>query len=119
MGSEHIKEYQWKPGQSGNPKGRPRRPSFEAIVATVLDEQLPGSDITKREALARVFVDAMLKRNGQMIREFLLREWPAVTKHEVDFPGAEPNDLEAALDRFLAAQGEVEVPRKPNGNGSA
>ena len=74
----------WKKGQSGNPKGRPKRPTFEALVATILDEHIPGSDVTKREALARVFVDAMLKRNAPMIREFLERSWPKTTRLEVE-----------------------------------
>ena len=81
---------QWKPGQSGNPSGRPRRESFEAIVARILDEKVPGSDTRKREALARVFVDMLLKRNGQMMREYLAREWPATQKVEASFPEGVP-----------------------------
>ena len=113
-----IKPYRFKPGQSGNPAGAKKRPKFEHVVAQILDEVVPGSDLTKREALARVFVDSMLKRNGQMIREYLARAWPAVQKHEVDLPRIEPDALEAALDRCLAGE-EASVPRKPNGNGAA
>jgi hypothetical protein len=117
---EQIKAYQWKPGQSGNPKGPTPRPKFEAVVAKILDEKIPyaDGDVTKREALARVFVNAMLKNNGQMIREYLAREWPAVQKHELELPPVEQPALEAVLDRFITVEAG-EVPRKPNGNGAA
>jgi hypothetical protein len=117
---EQIKAYQWKPGQSGNPAGHTPRPKFEAVVAKILDERVPfaDGDVTKREALARVFVNAMLKNNGQMIREYLAREWPAVQKHEVELPGVADASLETVIDRFLASEAD-EVPRKPNGNGAA
>ena len=115
---EHLKATRWKKGQTGNPNGRPGRLRFETIVAQVLDEKIPGADTTKREALARVFVDSMLHRNGQMIREYLAREWPAVQKHEVDLPGVESDALEAAFDRFIKSE-EGEVPAKPNGGGAA
>ena len=104
-----LKPYRWKPGQSGNPKGPVARPRFEAVVAQILDEQIPGTDTTKRETVARVFVDMLMKRNGQMIREYLARDWPAVQKHEVDLPGTD----EAALDAALA---RIAPPSKTNGS---
>lgn len=36
--TEHLKATQWKPGQSGNPKGRPPRPSFLDVLAHELGE---------------------------------------------------------------------------------
>lgn len=115
---EHLKATRWKKGQSGNPKGLNGRPRFEAVVAKILDEKIPDSDVTKREEVARVFVDALLRSNGQMIREYLAREWPAVQKHEVGLPPVEPNALEAALDR-CRPNGETTIPAKPNGGGTA
>lgn len=114
-----LKEYRFKKGQSGNPAGRPKRMSFEAMVEHVLDEQIPGGGVSKREALARVFVDTMLHRNASMIREFLMREWPAVQKHEVELPELGPDALSSALDRWLVTDEPPSVPGRSNGSGEA
>jgi len=114
----HLKATRWKKGQSGNPKGLNGRPRFEAVVAKILDEQIPDTDVTKREAVARIFVDALLNSNGQLIKEFLAREWPAVQKLEVELPGVSDDALETSIDRFLAGEAEP-VPERPNGNGAA
>jgi len=115
---EHLKATRWKKGQSGNPKGLNGRPRFEAVVAKILDEKIPGSDVTKREAVARVFVDALLRRNGQLIKEYLAREWPAIQKHELDLPGVPQPTLETAMDRFIESE-TAEVPERTNGGGAA
>lgn len=113
-----LKPYLWKKGQSGNPAGAKPRVSFEWHVARILDEAVPGADVSKREALARLFVDSMFKRNGQMIREYLAREWPVVQHHEVELPGVEFASLETAFDRLFSRE-ETSLPAKPNGNGAA
>jgi len=81
---DQLKEFAWKPGESGNPAGRPKRPTFESLVAGILDQVVPGTDTTKREALAMIFVDLMLQRNSRIIKEFLAREWAVVSKHEFE-----------------------------------
>lgn len=73
----------WKKGQSGNPRGRPPTPKFEELVAKVLNDRAPGSDLSKREELAEIFVDSLLKSDRSLMKEFLARAWPATTKHEV------------------------------------
>ena len=68
---------QWKPGQSGNPKGKVARPSFESIVERMLDE--PGSDeLTKREDMARRLIDLVTMGDMNEMRVLLARVWPEV-----------------------------------------
>lgn len=50
------------PGQSGNPAGRPKKPTLKEQIEAVLAETLPESGITKLEALARVWVDQALRQ---------------------------------------------------------
>ena len=86
----------FKPGQSGNPKGRPKRVTFEELVTRVLDEPMPGQkDITKREHIARDFVKMLLASDGKMLREFMERVWPKTTKHEIAGSDGQPLDFVA------------------------
>lgn len=116
---EHLKQYRFKPGESGNPAGRPKRPTFESLVEQVLDMTIEEMGCSKREALALVFVDSLLKRNTRLIHEYLAREWPAVQKHEVELPALGPDALSSALDRWLEPVDAPEVPRRSNGSGEA
>jgi hypothetical protein len=74
----------WKPGQSGNPAGKPKRPSFEALVNAALDKEMPGHGITKREVIAQTFVDKLIEDQCRdAFAHFIKRAWPEVNKHEV------------------------------------
>jgi Family of unknown function (DUF5681) len=68
-------ETRFKPNQSGNPKGRPRRPSsFHAVVETVLEEKVEIRDgdrilrMSNRQALVRTAVRRMLNGDPKLMR---------------------------------------------------
>ena len=99
----------WKPGESGNPKGRPKgsKNSFESIVRSKLDEQVAGAPegTTKLDVLADIFVAQLLnKKNKEAFAQFIEREWPKVSKHEVAADvevGGEIEIAAAELSRFI------------------
>ena len=58
--------------------------TFEALVNCALDKEVPGHGITKREALAELFVNKLLaKKNDAAFGHFIKRDWPEVSKHEI------------------------------------
>lgn len=58
--------------------------TFEALVNRALDKEVPGHNITKREALAELFVNQLLaKKNEAPFGHYIRRGWPEVSKHEI------------------------------------
>lgn len=50
--SKSLKEYQFKPGQSGNPKGRPKKiPKLDELLGEVLGAETRG--VTAAEAILK------------------------------------------------------------------
>jgi hypothetical protein len=97
----HLRATQWKPGQSGNPAGRPKRESFESIVQRLLDLDHPNKDVdcSRREYIARQFVDMMEGRNDKVLKEFADRVWPKLTKHEITGRDGEPVDFRQIIEK--------------------
>src|SRR5262245_35898478 len=85
----------FKPNQSGNPKGRPRRPlSLRAVVDKVLDEKVEIRDgervvrMSNRQALARAAFRRALNGDPKLLRALAL-----LMRAEIGF---EPPEDEAA-----------------------
>jgi len=78
----HIgKSTRFKPGQSGNPGGRPK--GLATIARAVLAEATAEGDMTKAEALMRRLYDlAVNEGNVQAIKLLLDREWPAPNRYD-------------------------------------
>jgi len=57
--SDPLKEYQFKPGQSGNPKGRPKGTSIQRAMRELIEDGVGGENL--QQALARVAIQKALK----------------------------------------------------------
>lgn len=89
LGLGSIEDYPnlkpWPKGVSGNPKGRPKKKSFEQIVSEKLDlEVRPGESAeTRMERIAEEFVLRVLKGSRDDFAHFIKRLWPEIAKHQV------------------------------------
>ncbi len=71
----------WRPGESGNPAGRPsNRKLFE--------EALGRAVVEHAEAIVEALVRRAIEGDGRMMAALLDRLVPRVTRHEVDAEGA-------------------------------
>jgi hypothetical protein len=81
-------KYKYKPGQSGNPLGRPKRPkplSFELDLADELSQSIADTEnrtITNKQAIVKAVVAAARKnpKQGMALMEYCAK----VGHHEVD-----------------------------------
>lgn len=97
---DRLLPFQWKPGQSGNPKGRAKKKTFEQLVEDLLDTatvELEGESINCRDAVAGRLIELLLIGDRAAMTAYLDRVWPKILKHEVDLPGA---DAAALADRL-------------------
>jgi len=74
MGEFPSKSNQWKKGESGNPNGR--RGSIKDLLNNLLDENVQledGTEVNKKEALAKSLYRLALRGNMTAMRELLDR----------------------------------------------
>jgi hypothetical protein len=72
----------WKPGQSGNPGGRPKGESIVALLRRVLEQEHHGRPL--KEILAERLVKEALAGKHAFVKELLDRvEGPVNQRHEV------------------------------------
>lgn len=79
-------ETRWRPGESGNPNGRPKgsKTSFERILEQELDRlvagdpDLDGGRITRRRRLVRALLSAVERGDPWAVRLAFERIWPNV-----------------------------------------
>ena len=73
-----ITPFQWKPGQSGNPKGRPRKEPLTDILRAVLAETIPKAQDPEQSQLAHALIrnwvlEAIRTKDTTMITEIFNR----------------------------------------------
>jgi len=100
-------EYRFKPGQSGNPKGRKKNKSFEQLVRDKMQEKLKDLEETRIERLAEMFVDDLItNRDDKDFDLWMKRAWPEVRHQalsgiegsEVRFAWVKPEDMKPVED---------------------
>ncbi len=115
----------WKPGQSGNPKGRPKKQTLEEELSQYLQAEIADADsetgevrITRLHAMVRkIFALGVDKENAQVLIAIMDRLYPKpiVIKGDPEAPIAvEHQDLSrystgilremAAVDKKIAAE---------------
>lgn len=76
-------QYGWKPGVSGNPKGRPRGLTFTEVARKYLGEEIPGeTELTRMGKLVHVLYDLSVEGNMKACKLLLERVDPA--KQRID-----------------------------------
>ncbi len=92
----------WKPGQSGNPKGRPKRKSITDLAHELLDSpMIDGDSRTGRQLLAEVLCRRALKGDRNVLHELLARIDPAPSGNSITIN----NNLRAPIMDALDALG--------------
>lgn len=104
-GIKNIEPYKWKPGQSGNPKGRPKRKRITDALAEFLDAVDPNG-ITAAQKIAVAMIMQAMKGDIQHAKEILNRTEGAV-KQSVDvlFGDMTDDELREFIRREFADQG--------------
>jgi hypothetical protein len=81
--TEHLRPWQWKPGQSGNPKGRPKHKTLTELCREVLERETRGK--VTDEILAEVIVKNALTGKFPFVKELWDRlDGRPTEKHRID-----------------------------------
>ena len=81
--AEQLAAFRWKPGQSGNPSGRPGFKPVMDIVKRVLAEPSDhDANMSKAEELVRNLIDRAIAGDPTSIKELLSR-WEPVPKNGI------------------------------------
>lgn len=102
------KRVPWKKGQSGNPKGRPKRKTITEAIYEKLQACYPGiEDCTAMELLAERVVEFALVGSAQHFKEIIDRIDGPLKKPE----GSESENLHEALARLMASSNNGDQPK--------
>jgi len=71
MAAKDIEAHQFKKGQSGNPKGRPKKPDIDQYLIDALNDERNG--ITAIEAIIKTLIAKAVKGDVRAAQELLDR----------------------------------------------
>lgn len=95
-GHENIKKHQWKPGQSGNPSGRPKGMTLTKLLRQRMDEGF-------LDKLAEMVLEKASEGDIKAFQEIFDRLDPKTAKHEVKTETERSREeMEAELAALLA-----------------
>jgi hypothetical protein len=93
--AERLRPYRWKPGQSGNPGGRPKNDSITSRLRRVLASEHNGREIA--DLIAERLIKEALSGKFPFLKELLDRtEGAALERHRVTL-----SPLETFTDRDI------------------
>ena len=118
-----LKPYHWKPGQSGNPNGRPKSNPVTEAYRDILEARIPGDpdERTFAQAIAQVMLEGALLGSVKATREITDRvEGRARQSLEINTPAGRPLEVNvtSALDKVYGpgaeAGDEADASSRPN-----
>jgi hypothetical protein len=107
-----LKPYHWKPGQSGNPNGRPKSNPVTEAYRDILEARIPGDpdERTFAQAIAQVMLEGALLGSVKATREITDRvEGRARQSLEINTPAGRPLEVNvtSALDKVYGPGAEA------------
>lgn len=105
----------WKPGQSGNPKGRPKRPSITDLAHEYLQEVDKETGETRLRQLVRSVCIGAIKREKSPLHELLARIDPAPSGNNITINNNLRVPIMDALDELGVRRAE-KLSEETNGN---
>ncbi len=71
----------WKPGQSGNPAGKPQTPTLEEVLREHLSGREDGSEDTRLQAMAKeIYTEGVGNHNSKVLIAIMDRLYPKPLK---------------------------------------
>ena len=89
--AKHLKQYRWKPGESGNPKGRPKVKTSQERLRDAMLQEIPladGGKITTEDAMDRICIRMLLEPDRK--KKLKPMEWCTLWRELLDRYGGKP-----------------------------
>ena len=110
-----LREHMWRPGQSGNPKGRAPKPDFRAILERHLKQKDPNCpDKTIEQAFCDEVLAMARKGNRTALTEVMGRLYGSI-KQQIELTGSVTLDVAGIVRRAATIERVYEERRLTKG----